>query len=120
MEQPEIPEPTGEKTRMRHYADILNPLFWHDDFNRIDILFELVCTLVRAGGMKDTGWDSHLESVALLEDLSNLSLIDLPTDKFPVAANTRARLALISYCHMTEMDFPYDLVTNLLRLRLGQ
>ncbi len=105
---------------MRHYADILNPLFCHDSFDEIHVLFELVCTLVRAGGMKDTGWDSHLESIALLEDLSNLSLIDLPTDTFPAAENTRARLALISYCHMTEMDFPYDLVTNLLRLRLGK
>ena len=33
--------------------------------------------------MRDTGWDSYYESMALLEDLKNLQLIDLPTDKFP-------------------------------------
>ena len=27
---------------------------------------------------------------------------------------------MLSYCHLTEMDFPYVLIANLLRLRLGQ
>ena len=110
--------PDGQ-SRVRHYADILNPLFWHDDFNRVDVLFELVCTLVRAAGLKDTGWDSHIESIDLLKDLDNLGQLDLPSDKFPAPENTRARLALISYAHVTEMNLPYELVANLLRLRLG-
>jgi hypothetical protein len=43
---------------------MLNPLFWHDDFDSVDRLFELICTLVRATGIKDTGWDSYVESVS--------------------------------------------------------
>ena len=39
---------------------------------------------------------------------------------FPFPRHTRARLALISYCHLIEMNFPYELLANLLRLRLGQ
>ena len=105
---------------MRHYADILNPLFWDDAFNRVDLTFEVVCTLVRANGMRDTGWDSYYESLALLEDLKNLQLIDLPREKFPEPENTQARLALISYCHVIEMDLPYELLANLLRVRTGK
>ena len=104
---------------MRHFADILNPLFWHDDFYKMDRMFEWACTLVRAAGLKDTGWDSHTESLALLTDLTNLMHIDLPNDKFAQPADTNARLALISYCHVLEMDFPYELLANLLRLRLN-
>jgi hypothetical protein len=104
---------------IRHYADILNPLFCHEDFNRIDRMFEWVCTLVRAAGLKDTGWDSYNESVALLDDLKHLREVVLPTDKFPSPRHTRARLVLISYCHLIEMNFPYELLANLLRLRLG-
>jgi hypothetical protein len=69
MDETEAAETPEDKSRIRHYADILNPLFWHDEFNRVDRLFELVCTLVRASGIKDTGWDSHLESINLLDDL---------------------------------------------------
>jgi len=106
-------------TRIRHYADILNPLFWHHDFYQVDRLFEWGCTLVRAAGLQDTGWDSHDESLALLEDLKNLQEMDLPTERFAAPLHTQARLALISYCHVIEMDFPYELLANLLRLRVG-
>jgi hypothetical protein len=111
------PEPA--KSRTRHFADILNPLFWHDDFYKMDRMFEWACTLVRAAGVKDTGWDSYTESLALLTDLTHLMHIDLPNDKFPQPADTKARLALISYSHVLEMDFPYELLANLLRLRLN-
>jgi hypothetical protein len=111
--------PNTSGPRIRHYADILNPLFWHDDFYQVDRLFEWGCTLVRAAGLKDTGWDSYNESLALLEDLTNLQEMDLPTDRFPVPSHTQARLALISYCHVLEMNFPYELLSNLLRLRVG-
>jgi hypothetical protein len=80
--------------RVRHYADILNPLFWHDDFYQIDRMFEWACTLVRAAGLKDTGWDSYNESLALLDDLTHLQEMALPTGKFPSPEHTRARLAL--------------------------
>ena len=119
MSNPATAPPEPSNPRMRHFADILNPLFWHDDFYKMDRMFEWACTLVRAAGLKDTGWDSHTESLALLTDLTNLMHIDLPNDKFAQPADTNARLALISYCHVLEMDFPYELLANLLRLRLN-
>jgi len=107
------------KPRTRHYADILNPLFWKEEFNNVDRLFELVCTLVRAAGLQDTGWDSHHESLELLADLRNLGDLDLPSERFPTPQLTRARLTLLSYSHVIEMNVPYELLANLLRLRLG-
>jgi hypothetical protein len=109
-----------QTSRIRHYADILNPLFWDDSFNRVDRMFEVVCTLVRANGMRDTGWDSYYESLAFLEDLKNLQSMPLPVEKFPKPESTIARLALISYCHITEMNLPYELLANLLRLKIGK
>jgi hypothetical protein len=118
---PEQVEALPEKpvSRMRHYADILNPLFWDDSFNEAHRVFEWACTMVRVTGMKDTGWDSYTESIALLEDFTQLMNLDLPGDRFPHPRNTQVRLALIAYSHMIEMSVPYDLLANLLRLRLG-
>lgn len=114
-------EPVSEfRQRIRYYADILNPLFWHDSFYNADVLFEYVCTLVRAGGIQDAGWDAFEESEAVLQDLKGLGELELPTELFPDINRTRARLALISYCHLTEMDLPYRLLANLLRVRIGQ
>ena len=104
---------------MWHYADILNPLFWNNDFNHVDRMFEWACTMVRVTGIKDTGWDSYTESIALLEDITQLIRLELPKDRFPNPANTRARLGLIAYSHMIEMSVPYELLANLLRLRIG-
>jgi len=108
-----------EPSRMRHFADILNPLFVNEKCKVFETLFQFVCTLVRAAGMKDTGWDSYTESTEFMRDLGNLRTLDYPDEKFPDPLNTHARLALISYCHITEMNFPYDLIANLLRLHLG-
>lgn len=112
--------PQGFRERVRHFAEILNPLFWHDSFYDANVLFEYVCTLVRTGGMQDGGWDAYLESQATLADLKRLADMELPTETFPDAERTRTRLALISYCHLTEMDLPYFLLANLLRVRLGK
>lgn len=106
-------------TRIRHYADILNPLFWNDDFNSVDRMFEWACAIVRVTGLKDTGWDSYTESIELLEDLTQLMRLELPKDRFPNSANTQARLAVIAYSHMIEMSVPYELLANLIRLRMG-
>src|SRR4029077_19547290 len=111
--------PEGFDKRTRHYAEIVNPLFWDDKFYNADTLFEFVCTLVRAGGMQDAGWDAYDESQATLDDLRNLSDLELPAEQFPNADRTRVRLALLSYCHVTEMDTPYSLTANPLRVRLG-
>jgi hypothetical protein len=96
---PEQEEAFPEKpiSRMRHYADILNPLFWNDAFNEVHRMFEWACTMVRVTGMKDTGWDSYTESIALLEDFTQLTNLELPADRFPHPRNTQVRLALIAY-----------------------
>jgi hypothetical protein len=107
-------------TRVRHYADILNDLFDPTPHMNVERLFEFVCALVRAGGIQGPGWEPWYESRAVIDDLQNLAALDLPAEKFPHVERTRARLALISYCHITEMDLPYFLLANLLRLRLGQ
>jgi hypothetical protein len=91
-------------SRVQRYADILNPLFWNEEFNRVDRMFEWACAMVRVTGMKDTGWDSYTESIALLEDFTQLMGLELPAARFPVPANTQARLALTAYSHMIEMS----------------
>jgi hypothetical protein len=110
---------TQPVSRMRHYADILNPLFWDDSFNLVDRMFEWACTMVRVSGLQDTGWDSYAESIEFLDDFTQLTALELPEDRFPHPGNTRARLALVAYSHMIEMSVPYELLANLLRLRLG-
>jgi hypothetical protein len=107
------------KKRQRHFAEILNPLFDPTPFMRSDRLFEFLCVLVRSGGAHGQGWDPWYESQATLDDLGNLSKLNLPAEQFPEPQRTRIRLALLSYCHITEMDLPYSLMANLLRLRLG-
>jgi hypothetical protein len=107
-------------TRVRYYAEILNDLFDPRPHMNVERLFEFVCALVRAGGIQRPGWEPWYESKAVIDDLQNLAALDLPPEKFPDAERARARLALLSYCHITEMDLPYFLLANLLRLRLGR
>jgi hypothetical protein len=111
-------EDTVFKERVRYYAEILNPLFDSSLFMTTDALFEFVCVLVRPSGIMGPEWDPWYESQDILDDLGNLATLDLPTALFPDPARTRVRLSLLSYCHLTEMDFPYALVANLLRIRL--
>lgn len=105
------------RQRVRHYADMLN-LFDATLHNEHDWIFEFVRVLVRESGMMDAGWDAFQESRAVLDDLSKLAGLQLPPESFPDAARTRVRLWLLSYCHLTEMDFPYTLIANLLRMKL--
>ena len=86
---------------------------------RVDRLFEFVCCLIRAGGIEDQGWDPIVESTALIEDLDKLSAEPIDPEKFKRPERTRARLALLSYCHLTEADFFYHVLANLARLRAG-
>ncbi len=76
--------------------------------------------MVRVTGLQDTGWDSYTESVALLRDFRHLQMMELPLEQFPTPSNTHARLTLFSYAHLLEMSMPYDLLANLLRLKLAQ
>jgi hypothetical protein len=109
----------GFKERVRYYAEIFNPLFDPAPHKTSDRFFEFVCVLVRPGGMHGPEWDSWYESQAILDDLSNLGTLELPQALFPDPGRVRVRLSLLSYCHLTEMNLPYALVANLLRVRLG-
>jgi hypothetical protein len=70
--------------------------------------------------MEDAGWDPHLESRAILENLNALLQVELPEDRFPDRDLMTWRLGLLFYSHIVEMDAPYEVLTNLLRFRLGQ
>jgi hypothetical protein len=108
-----------EMNGIRHFADILNPLFWNDDFNKVHRMFEWACTMIRATGMEDAGWNSYIESQELLADFTALMALELSPDKFSNPANTQVRLALIAYSHMIEMSAPYEFLANALRIRMG-
>ena len=84
-------------------------------YMRVDRLFEFACCLIRAGGVEDQGWDPIVESTAL-KDLDKLSTEPLDPDKFKHPERTRARLALLSYCHLTEAKLFYHVLANLARL----
>ncbi len=101
------------------YIKTLSPLFFPDDPVSNDIVLYFA-SLLRVVGMEDRGWDPHLESRALLEDLNSLLQIDLPEERFADTELTTWRLGLLFYSHIVEMDAPYEVLTNLLRFRLGK
>ena len=44
--------------KVRPFADILCPLFWDERYDmNIDAIFDMSCAMLRATGMRDTGWD---------------------------------------------------------------
>lgn len=97
----------------------LTPLFLPEDPISHDIV-RYFASLLRIVGMEDAGWDPHLESRALLDDLNSLLQIEFAKDRFPDRDLTIWRLGLLFYSHIVEMDAPYEVLTNLLRFRLGK
>jgi hypothetical protein len=114
--------PTAEflADRQKHYANILNDLFDPTPHMNTGRIFEFVCALVRAGGLELGGFDPWYESEAIIADMRNLSQLELPNEHFSDPQKTRIRLALLAYCTLTEMDLPYVIIANLLRLRIGE
>lgn len=119
-DQTTIKETKGsyEATRER-YVEILRPLFMPADPISNDIL-NYFASLLRILGMEDSGWDPYLESRTTLEDLNSLFKIKLPEGCFPDPNATLWRIGLLLYSHVVEMDAPYEVLTNLLRFRLGK
>ena len=101
---------------LARYSKILSPLFTPKEIDA----FEYACSLLRVGG-SEAAEDPLQESFELFEDLIKLSesLLELPEDRFRNKEKTGWRLALIAYAHLTEMDAPYHLLANLLRVRAG-
>jgi hypothetical protein len=65
------------------------------------------------GGAEDVGWQPSNESRTFVSEL--VSLINTP-----LHIHTKARLALVVYCHITEANFLYHDVFNLLLAADGQ
>ena len=107
------------ETKLEAYIEILKPLFLPDDPVSHDII-NYFASLLRVVGMEDSGWDPYTESRAAIEDLDSFLSIDLPDDSFPSPSATRLRVALLLYAHVVEMNAPYEVLTNLLRFRLGK
>lgn len=96
------------------YCHILAPLF-----ERSGDPFDYVLALLRATGFEGAGWDTLPESFRMLDDLQLLTMAELPTEHFREPKHTGLRLSLLEYCHLVEMDAPYDIIANLCRVRLG-
>ncbi len=75
--------------------------------------FEFACTLLRARGMEDVGWDPFREAHQLVED--TMSLVSAP-----LIAHTKVRLRLLLYSHLTEVGAMYEVLANLTRVVAGE
>jgi hypothetical protein len=103
---------------LAEYLDVLSPLF--EPPEDVVGLFEYLCCLLHPSGVQGLDENPLLESIALIDDLTVFSRQDLPVQDFEHPDRTRARLALLSYCHLTEADFFSELLINLLRVRCGE
>ena len=99
---------------------MLAPLFEPVHGADVRELFELVCCLVHPAGVEGLDENPLFETTALIEDLIAFSRQNLLVTDFDHPERTRARLALLSYSHLTEGDFFYSLLINLLRVRCGE
>src|SRR5881628_166660 len=85
---------------------VLRPLF--EKAKSVDE-FEFAWCLLRIRGIEAPGWNPWLESRTLIQQMAALL-------QAPIADDLHLRLLLFLYCHVTEMDDPYDFVFNLLRV----
>src|ERR1700685_3970439 len=88
-----MPDSSFLSDRQKHYAAVLNDLFDPTPQMNTIRIFEFVCALVRAGGLELGGIDPWYESKAIIDDMRNLSQLDLPPERFSEPLKTRIRLA---------------------------
>lgn len=74
--------------------------------------FEYACAMLNFRGMEDIGWDPLQETIYVYEDLTGLL-------SAPLRQDTRVRLALLLYCHLTEAEDVYRIIYNMLRITQG-
>jgi hypothetical protein len=101
------------------YFKMLEPIFLPEDPVSNDII-KYFASLLRVLGMEDGGWDPYAESRNVLNDLNRLMKIRLPKKRFPESDKTIWRIGLLLYSHIIEMNAPYEVLTNLLRFRVGK
>ncbi|MBX7148763.1 hypothetical protein K1X76_06715 [bacterium] len=97
------------------YFKILVQLF---NIKNVD-LAHYAFALLRLGQVERTGADPLFEARDMLEDLMGLNRLTLPKTMFKDPDKTHLRLHLLSYIHLTEMNAPYHVLANILRVRLG-
>lgn len=71
--------------------------------------FEYACALLRISGMECPGWDPLKETHLLIADMLGLM-------GGPLREDTKIRLALLTYCHLVEVDAIYGILKNMLRV----
>jgi len=117
--QPLTPEEINEAIRTRYIA-IMGPAFFPENATQLDVI-KLFASLLRVVGMEDRGWDPYMESRAVIDDLyAIMQMGDLPEARFRDRDLTKWRVGLLFYSHIVEMSAPYEVLTNLLRFRLGK
>lgn len=92
------------------YLTILEQLF---DKARKQDEFEFAFTLMRFQGVQAPGWDTLKEADYLYQDIVGLL-------QSPVKDDTKVRLALLLYCHITEIDAIHLVIHNMLRVIDGE
>jgi len=100
------------------YIELFKPLFLPEDPVSNDIT-RYFASLLRVLGMEDRGWDPYAESRAMLDDINGFFSVTLPPEHFNDPDLTHWRLGLMLYSHIVEMNAPYEVITNLLRFKLG-
>ena len=113
-----MPKEENKNVRER-YVSIMTPVFFPDNPTKPDVI-QLFASLLRVVGMEDRGWDPYAESLSILDDFFALMQSELPEDKFVDGELTKWRLGLLLYNHIVEMSASYEVLTNLLRYRLGK
>ncbi len=101
---------------VKEFREWLRLLF---DGNDVD-LFELACALTRAGSNQGPQSDPVEETRAISADLARLRNLDLAGLGFDQPSPTRWRLRMMGYAQLVEMDAPYHVLANLLRLKAGR
>lgn len=114
----EIPEPPGDARIRERYLDAMEPLFFPEKPQLPDIK-QYVCSLLRAGGIEDCGWDPFSESQKMIFDLFKMMKIEFSEEEFDEPKLVTWRLGLLFYSQIIEMNAPYEVLANLLRYRLG-
>ena len=75
--------------------------------------FEYVSTLMRMRGIESAGWDTLEETNVLFSDLTGLM-------ESPIREDTRIRLALLLYSHLTEVEAIYLILINMIQVIDGK
>lgn len=78
--------------------------------------FQYICTLLRVEGIKTGHWDPYVEAEDAAHDFSEI----LRSTRNSGKEKRALRMALLIYCHLTEMSAPYEILANLLRCIQGK